>query len=1361
MSRTIRFVSSSKTRLTLVGAVLVALATSLVAVAYFTSSGSGTGTASTGTLTAPTLTATPSAGMVAFTWSTVTPPAGSDPVSYYVTRVGGSVGGNCPSSASPTTVTGCADSGLAAGTYHYTVTAKWRSWTATSADTPATVASGAATHFLLQAATTTPTAGQGDNLTITAEDAADITVTAYTGDQSLTFGGATTIGTFHPTVTDKNGVPTIVGTPETITFTNGVAAVTPSTVNNGVMTLYKAELATITVTDGSISNTGLNVTVGAAAAATTSVASGSGQSAAVLTAFTNPLVASVQDGFGNPVPGVSVTFTAPASGASGTFANMTFTTSASTGVNGQATSTTFTANGTAGGYSVGATTPGAPTANFSLTNTKGSQTVSFTSSNPSPVTVGGATYIPTATASSGLAVAVTLDGTSTGCSLSAGVVSFTAVGTCKVDANQSGDANYNAALQAQQSITVAKGNQTITFSALANKTFDQGPITVSATASSGLAVSYISTTLSICTVGASSGVVTFVAVGSCSITAGQAGDSNWNAATQVSQSFTISKGNQTITFTSSNPSPVTVGGATYTPTATSPAGLTVAIALDGTSTGCSLSAGVVSFTAVGTCKLDANQGGSTNYNAATQVQQSITVNKGSQTVSFTSSNPSPVTVGGATYIPTATASSGLAVAVTLDGTSTGCSLSAGVVSFTAVGTCKVDANQSGDANYNAALQAQQSITVAKGNQTITFSALANKTFDQGPITVSATASSGLAVSYISTTLSICTVGASSGVVTFVAVGSCSITAGQAGDSNWNAATQVSQSFTISKGNQTITFTSSNPSPVTVGGATYTPTATSPAGLTVAIALDGTSTGCSLSAGVVSFTAVGTCKVDANQGGSTNYNAATQVQQSITVNKGSQTVSFTSTPPAHGKVATTYLVSATGGASGNAVTFSIDATTSTVCSIVGSTVTFTTLGTCKVDANQAGNGNYNAALQAQQSITVDTQGDQTITFTSTAPAGFVGGPQYMPTATGGGSGNAVTFTVDATSTSICSISAGAVTFNAAGTCRIDANQLGNGNWNAAPQVQQSVTVVASTTKSESSAGTYTLTLPAHQTQVVFALAGAGGAGGNTGAAGSAGGSVTGTITVPDSASSTVLTVVVGGMGNGGKNAAGGTGGLGGVGCAAGGTGGGTGSSSDKAGGGGGGGATCVYVSGASTSVIVVVGGGGGGGGGATTGLGGAGGGGPTTNPGTNAGTNGTTAGTDIFGAGGSTSTLGSFPFTIGSNTGGSGGTGTSAGSTGGTCIAGTCSAGGDGGAGGSTGGGGGGGGGYASGGGGGGGAAGQGAGGGGGSSYTGGTTGMSVAVTSASNGGGSAGGAAGANSGTDGTATFTGVGITLA
>jgi hypothetical protein len=99
-------------------------------------------------------------------------------------------------------------------------------------------------------------------------------------------------------------------------------------------------------------------------------ATGTGQTAKINTAFAKPLVVTVKDSTGKPMSDVTVTFTAPDGGPSGTFAGGSKTDGAMTDANGVATSSTFTANGTAGGpYNVTATVEGVVGAvNFSLTN---------------------------------------------------------------------------------------------------------------------------------------------------------------------------------------------------------------------------------------------------------------------------------------------------------------------------------------------------------------------------------------------------------------------------------------------------------------------------------------------------------------------------------------------------------------------------------------------------------------------------------------------------------------------------------------------------------------------------------------------------------------------------------------------------------------------------------------------------------------------------------------------------------------------------------------------------------------------------------------------------------------------------------
>jgi hypothetical protein len=99
--------------------------------------------------------------------------------------------------------------------------------------------------------------------------------------------------------------------------------------------------------------------------ATITPSAGSAQDAPVNTTFATALTAVVRDAFGNPVAGVPVTFAAPGTGASGTFAaSATVTTDG----NGVATAPAFTANTTAGSFVVTASVGVLPPADFDLTN---------------------------------------------------------------------------------------------------------------------------------------------------------------------------------------------------------------------------------------------------------------------------------------------------------------------------------------------------------------------------------------------------------------------------------------------------------------------------------------------------------------------------------------------------------------------------------------------------------------------------------------------------------------------------------------------------------------------------------------------------------------------------------------------------------------------------------------------------------------------------------------------------------------------------------------------------------------------------------------------------------------------------------
>jgi hypothetical protein len=111
------------------------------------------------------------------------------------------------------------------------------------------------------------------------------------------------------------------------------------------------------------------------------------------------------------------------------------------------------------------------------------------------------------------------------------------------------------ATPASFSLTNMPGPQTISFGALSNRVFGTAPFTVSATASSGLTVSFNSQTMAVCTV--SVATVTLVSGGTCIIQATQAGNTNYAAATPVNQSFQVTPVLQAVSVTPSSGSGAT------------------------------------------------------------------------------------------------------------------------------------------------------------------------------------------------------------------------------------------------------------------------------------------------------------------------------------------------------------------------------------------------------------------------------------------------------------------------------------------------------------------------------------------------------------------------------------------------------------------------------------------------------------------------------------------------------------------------------------------------------------------------------------------------------------------------------------
>ena len=168
-------------------------------------------------------------------------------------------------------------------------------------------------------------------------------------------------------------------------------------------------------------------------------------------------------------------------------------------------------------------------------------------------------------------------------------------------------------------------------------------------------------------------------------------------------------------------------------------------------------------------------------------------------------------------------------------------------------------------------------------QAITFSstaptaALVTQTY-----TVAATGgASGLPVTFSSGSPTVCTVAGSA--VSLVAAGTCTVDADQAGDDTYASAPQVSQSFAVARTPQSITF-AALPGAGVVGGTTALAATGGGSGQPVVFSTATPST-CAVIGSAVTFINAGSCVVDADQGGTTAYDAAPQASHSFTVTAG--------------------------------------------------------------------------------------------------------------------------------------------------------------------------------------------------------------------------------------------------------------------------------------------------------------------------------------------------------------------------------------------------------------------------------------------------------------------------------------------
>jgi hypothetical protein len=433
-------------------------------------------------------------------------------------------------------------------------------------------------------------------------------------------------------------------------------------------------------------------------------------------------------------------------------------------------------------------------------------------------------------------------------------------------------------------------------------------------------------------------------------------------------------------------------------------------------------------TAAGTYTIQAvyNAGGA--FTTSSDTTHSLTIQKATATVALHSLSQ---TYTGASLAATATTTpAGLTVTFTYTGTG-GTTYATSATAPTAAGSYTVVATVN-DPNYTGT--ATGTLVIGQATPSITWTTPAAITYGTALSATQLDATSPVAGSFAYTP--------ASGAMLTAGPHTLSVTFTPTDTTDYTTATTTVQ-ITVSQATPSITW--ATPAAITYGTALSATqlNATSPVAGTFAYT---PASGATLTAGAhtlsVTFTPTDT----------TDYTTATSTIQ-LTVNQATQTINFAApTSPVNYGVAPIVLA-ATGGASGNPVIFSIVSGPGTLS---GSTLTITGTGTVVIAANQAGNANYVAAPQVTQPVVVNAAA-QTISF-ATGTLAYASGVTYGTTpltlSATSNSGLAVSFSLIS---GPATLSGSTLIISGAGTVVIAANQPGNSDYAAAPQVTESIPV----------------------------------------------------------------------------------------------------------------------------------------------------------------------------------------------------------------------------------------------------------------------------------------------------------------
>ena len=644
-------------------------------------------------------------------------------------------------------------------------------------------------------------------------------------------------------------------------------------------------------------------------------------------------------------------------------------------------------------------------------NTKTFGDASFNIINPTTNSTGSFSYV-----SNNTSVAT----------ISGNTVTIVGAGIAIITATITADADYDIA-STTATLTVNKAIPTIGTLGSISKTFGDANFNLISPTSNATGVfSYTSSDSNV--VAITGNTVTVVGAGTATITATQATDANYLAGS-ITTVITVNKAVATLSTMAS----VTknFGDASFslvTPTSAATGAVTFSSSDLNVAT---ISGNTVTIVGAGTATITATQATDANYLEAT-TSFVLTVNKIAPTLgvmtaisklfgdsNFTITPPSTNSSGAFTYI-----SSNTNVAT----------ISGSTVTIVGAGTATISVAQSTDSNYLAA-NTSVALTVSKAPLVLGVMAVITKNFGNPNFTITPpqTNSTGN-FTYTCNNPSVATI--SGNIVTIVGIGTATITATQAADSNY-----LSGSTTVSLVvNKALPTLSSIPAITkTYGDANFTisaPTSNSTGLITLSSSNTSVAT---ISGTTITIIGAGTTIITASQAGDTNYDPGVTTTI-LTVNKAMPTLSIM---PALTKTYgdTAFSLVAPTSASTGLVTFV--SSNLNVATISGTTVTIIGAGIATITAIQAADANYlsanTTAILAVNKLTptlsnfnaiAKTTDDMPFTLTSPLSSGGTGAITYF-----------------SSNPAVAIISGNVVTITGSGATIITATKVSDTNYNA--------------------------------------------------------------------------------------------------------------------------------------------------------------------------------------------------------------------------------------------------------------------------------------------------------------------------